>query len=50
MLAYRGEGWPAEVDKAAGVSLPRVREAEKRFLCHQQGDRLAEACGDDSGS
>jgi integrase len=30
---------------AAGVSLPRARQPEKRFLTHQQIADLAEACG-----
>jgi integrase len=29
------------------ISLPRVQQAEKRFLTHQQVAELAEACGDD---
>ena len=32
------------VNPAAGVSLPRVREVEKRFLTHRQVHELAEAC------
>ena len=32
---------------ATGVSLPRIRETEKRFLTHQQVHELAEACGDE---
>ena len=35
------------VNPAAGVSLPRVQEPEKRFLSHRQVHELADACGDD---
>jgi integrase len=33
------------VNPAAGVSLPRVRQAEKRYLTHEQVAELAEAVG-----
>ena len=31
---------------AAGVSLPRVRETERRYLTHEQLAALADACGE----
>ena len=41
VLAYAVKDGRLAVNPAAGVSLPRVRHAEKRFLSHQQVD----ACG-----
>lgn len=45
-------GWAVKDERltrnpAERVSLPRVTEAEKRFLTHQQVDELARACGDE---
>ena len=34
------------VNPAAGVSLPRVQQAERRFLTHRQVHELAEECGE----
>jgi integrase len=47
LLAYAVKDGRLAVNPAAGVSLPRVREAEKRFLSHRQVHELADACGDD---
>ena len=47
VLAYAVKDGRLAVNPAAGVSLPRVREAEKRFLSHPQVHELADACGDD---
>jgi integrase len=47
VLAYAVKDGRLAVNPAAGVSLPRVREAEKRFLSHRQVHELADACGDD---
>jgi integrase len=33
------------VNPAAGVSVPRVQAADKRFLNHRQVHELADACG-----
>jgi integrase len=45
VLAYAVKDGRLAVNPAAGVSLPRVRQAEKRFLSHEQVSELAEACG-----
>jgi integrase len=45
VLAYAVKDGRLAVNPAAGVSLPRVRHAEKRFLTHQQVFELADACG-----
>jgi site-specific recombinase XerD len=45
VLAYAVKDGRLTINPAAGVSLPRVREAEKRFLSHQQVHELADACG-----
>jgi integrase len=45
VLAYAVKDGRLAVNAAAGVSLPRVRQAEKRFLSHQQVAKLAEAVG-----
>jgi integrase len=47
LLAYAVKDGRLATNAAAGVSLPRVREAEKRFLTHQQVHELAEACGEE---
>jgi hypothetical protein len=49
VLAYVVKGSRLAVNAAAGVSLPRVRQAEKRFLSHQQVYDLAERVGPDIG-
>jgi integrase len=46
-LAYAVKDGRLAVNPAAGVSLPRVQQAEKRFLSHQEVSELAEACGED---
>jgi integrase len=46
-LAYAVKDGRLAVNPAAGVSLPRVRESERRFLTHRQVHELAEACGDE---
>jgi integrase len=46
VLAYAVKDGRLAVNPAAGVSLPRVREAEKRFLSHAQVQQLADACGE----
>ena len=45
VLAYAVKDGRLAVNAAAGVSLPRVQRAEKRFLSHQQVYELAEAVG-----
>lgn len=45
VLAYAVKDGRLAVNPVAGVSLPRVRHAEKRFLTHQQLAELADACG-----
>ena len=45
ILAYAVKDGRLAVNPAAGVSLPRVRQAEKRYLTHQQVAELAEAVG-----
>jgi integrase len=47
VLAYAVKDGRLATNPAAGVSLPRIRQAEKRFLTHQQVHELAEACGDE---
>jgi integrase len=46
VLAYAVKDGRLAVNPAAGVSLPRARQPEKRFLTHQQVAELAEACGE----
>lgn len=45
-LAYAVKDGRLAVNPAAGVSLPRARDPEKRFLSHAQVQQLADACGD----
>jgi integrase len=45
VLAYAVSDGRLAVNPAAGVSLPRVQAAEKRFLNHRQVHELADACG-----
>ena len=45
VLAYAVSDGRLAVNPAAGVSLPRVQEADKRFLNHRQVNELADACG-----
>jgi integrase len=45
ILAYAVKDGRLAVNPAAGVSLPRVRQAEKRYLTHEQVAELAEAVG-----
>lgn len=45
VLAYAVKDGRLAVNVAAGVSLPRVSESEKRFLTHRQVHDLADACG-----
>lgn len=47
VLTYAVKDGRLAVNVAAGVSLPRVQDGEKRFLTHRQMHDLAEACGDD---
>lgn len=47
VLAYAVKDGRLAVNAAAGVSLPRVAESEKRFLSHRQVLDLAEECGSD---
>jgi integrase len=46
-LAYAVKDGRLAVNVAAGVSLPRVRQIERRFLTHQQVHFLADACGEE---
>ncbi|HEY5848670.1 MAG TPA: tyrosine-type recombinase/integrase [Microlunatus sp.] len=46
VLAYAVRDGRLAVNPAAGVSLPRVSESEKRFLTHRQVRDLADLCGD----
>jgi hypothetical protein len=41
VLAYAVSDGRLAVNPAGGVSLPRVREAEKRFLTHRQVHEMA---------
>jgi site-specific recombinase XerC len=50
VLAYAVKDGRLAVNPAAGVSLPQVREVEKRFLSHRQVHELADACGGSTGS
>jgi hypothetical protein len=50
VLAYAVKDGRLAANAAAGVSLPRVRQAEKRFLSHQQVYELAWAVGPTIGS
>jgi integrase len=45
VLAYAVKDGRLAVNAAAGVSLPRVRQPEKRFRTHWQVAELAESCG-----
>jgi integrase len=45
ILAYAIKDGRLAVNPAAGVSLPRVRQAEKRYLTHEQVAELADAVG-----
>jgi integrase len=45
ILAYAVKDGRLAVNPAAGVSLPRVRQTEKRYLTHEQAAELADACG-----
>jgi integrase len=45
-LAYAVADDRLAKNPADKISLPRVRQAEKRFLTHQQVAELAEACDD----
>ena len=45
-LAYAVKDGRLAVNPAAGVSLPRVQQAERRFLTYRQVHELAEECGD----
>lgn len=45
VLAYAVSDGRLAVNPAAGVSLPRVQAADKRFLNHRQVHELADACG-----
>jgi integrase len=47
VLAYAVKDGRLAINAAAGVSLPRVQHAEKRFLTHQQIADLADACGEE---
>ena len=44
-LAYAVKDGRLAVNPAAGVSLPRVQQAERRFLTYRQVHELAEECG-----
>jgi integrase len=44
VLAYAVRDGRLATNPAAGVSLPRVRQAERRFLTHEQLEALADAC------
>src|SRR5215211_1497495 len=41
------ERWPASGQCCRRVSLPRVRESQRRFLTHRQVHEPAEACGEE---
>jgi integrase len=45
-LAYAVKDGRLAVNPAAGVSLPRVQQTERRFLTHRQVHDLAEECGE----
>ena len=45
-LAYAVKDGRLAINPAAGVSLPRVHQAEKRYLTHQQLAQLADECGE----
>jgi integrase len=47
LLAYAVADDRLAKNPAERISLPRVSQAEKRFLTHQQVHDLADACGDD---
>jgi integrase len=47
LLAYAVADDRLAKNPAERLSLPRIRQAEKRFLTHQQVHDLADACGDD---
>jgi integrase len=46
ILAYAVKDGRLAINAAAGVSLPRVRQTERRYLTHQQVAELAESCGE----
>ena len=46
-MAYAVKDGRLAVNPAAGVSLPRVRQAEHRYLTHAQVAELATACGEE---
>jgi integrase len=46
-MAYAVKDGRLAVNPAAGVSLPRVRQAEHRYLTHAQVAELANACGEE---
>jgi integrase len=45
-LAYAVKDGRLAINPAAGVSLPRVQQTERRFLTHRQVHDLAEECGE----
>jgi integrase len=45
LLAYAVKDGRLSSNPAAGISLPRVRHSERRFLTHSEVHQLAEACG-----
>jgi integrase len=47
VLAYAVKDGRLAVNGAAGVSLPRVRQPEKRFLTHQQVAELVKRIGEE---
>ena len=47
IMAYAIKHGRLAVNPAAGVSLPRVAQAEKQFLSHAQLAELADACGEE---
>jgi integrase len=46
ILAFAVKDGRLATNAAAGVSLPHVRETERRYLTHQQLAALADACGE----
>jgi integrase len=49
ILAYAVRDGRLATNPTAGVSLPRVRQAERRYLTHEQLAALADACGEKYG-
>jgi integrase len=47
IMAYAIKDGRLAVNPAAGVSLPRIHQPEKRFLTHKQVADLADACGEE---